>query len=135
MMLRAALLSCLLALAACGAQTYQMVSLPSAPGAEATLKADVKRATHLTTIDLRITNLPEPKEVAEDATTYVAWYRANAREEWKRISAVAYDAHARTGTLRASTPETAFDFQVSAETSDDAEAPSDALLFTQRVEK
>lgn len=135
MLHRAALFACLLALSACGAQTYQMVSLPSAPGAEATLKAKVKRATHLTTVDLVIAKLPPPNEVVEGATAYVAWYRPNAKSEWKRIAAVEYDAHARTGELHASTPETAFDFEVSAETSDDVDAPSDALLFTQRVEK
>lgn len=135
MKLRATLAACVLAVAACGPQIYQMVSLPSAPGAEATLKAKVKRATHLTTVQLTIAKLRPPAEVADGATAYVAWYRENAKKEWKRIAAIEYDAHARTGELNASTPEVAFDFEVSAETSDDVDAPSDALLFTQRVEK
>lgn len=135
MKLRVALATLSLALAACGPQIYQLVALPSAPSAKATLKAKIQRATHLTSIDLTMADLPPPGEVQDGATAYVAWYRASAKEEWKRIAPILYDEHARTGELHASAPEVAFDFEVSAEASDDADAPSEALLFTQRVEK
>src|SRR5689334_2595084 len=115
MMLRATLAAGLLTLAACGPQIYQMVSLPTAPGAEATLTAKITRATHLSLVQLTVSKLRPPAEIADGATAYVAWYRRNAKSTWKRIAALEYDERAQTGTLKASTPEVAFDFEVSAE--------------------
>jgi hypothetical protein len=73
--------------------------------------------------------------VSDGAKFFVAWYRTSATAAWRRIGSLDYDEDSREAEMNASTPETEFDFEISAEEVDNGESPSPAIVFTQHVSK
>jgi hypothetical protein len=63
----------------------------------------------------------------------VAWYRKDDKMAWARIAGVKYEPDDRNGELKASAPEIAFDFEISAEKSESPASPSSDVVFTQRI--
>lgn len=123
-------------LAACGGPLkYSIPSSPKAPGADAELVADVRDDQNQTQLEMEVTNLAPPDRIANDATSYVAWFRKSPETVWSRIGSVAYDADKRKGEFTGTVPELAFDFEVTAETVDSAASPSGNVIFNQRVAK
>jgi hypothetical protein len=123
-------------LAACGGPLkYQLSSTPKAPGADGQLVCDVEKGQSQTQVDLKVQNLAPPGRVTEGATTFVAWYRKDSAAVWGRIGGVQFDESARSGTLKGSVPEVAFDFEVTAEKADAPVSPSPDVVFSQRVQK
>jgi hypothetical protein len=123
----------LLSFACGGPLKYQIASTPKAPGADAHLVATVNESQHQTTFELEVKNLPPPDRVAEGATDYVAWSRKNSSATWARLGSLKYESGDRGGSMSGSVPETAFDFQMSAEKAALAASPSTDVVFSQRV--
>lgn len=120
--------------AACGGPlTYDLVSTPKAPGADAHLVADVNEDQNQTQVELTIVNLAPPDRVAASTSHYLVWYRADSSKPWSRVAAVEYDEDARAGELKGSVPETAFELVVTAEASLEAVSPSPNIVFSQAV--
>ncbi|MGC4087959.1 MAG: hypothetical protein QM756_08690 [Polyangiaceae bacterium] len=125
-----------LLLAACGGPLkYQLASTPKAPGGDAVLICDVQDGQSQTQIEMTIEHLAPPGRVAEGATTFVAWFRKNSDTVWARIGGVQFDESARSGSLKGSVAEVAFDFEVTAEKAEAPASPSSDVVFSQRVEK
>jgi hypothetical protein len=123
-----------LALVACGGPLkYQVPSSAKAPGADANIVADVNETQRQTQLEVEIENLAPAERVASGATSYVAWYRPSSKANWSRIGGVQLDADSRAGKLVGSVPETAFDFSVSAESTDAPASPSTDIVFAQRI--
>jgi hypothetical protein len=121
-------------LVACGGPLeYQSISSPLAPGADATITADVQKEQHQTDLRLEIENLPPAGRVEAGSEHYVAWYRRDEDETWKRIAGLAYEEDARQATLQSAVPETSFDLWVTTEKDVDAVSPSPNVVFRQRV--
>jgi hypothetical protein len=121
-------------LAACGgALEYEAISSPMAPGAEASIEADVREDQNQTVLDLEIEHLPPAARVHENSEHYVAWYRRDRSEQWTRLAGLHYEEEDREATLRTAVPETKFDLWVTAESDLEAVSPSPNLLFEQRV--
>lgn len=131
-----ALLLLVLATGCSGTLTYQVRS-PIDIQADAKIVARVQEAQHQTQIEVVVTKLAPPERVKPEGTytTYVGWARAGEDVSWSRLGALKYDADDGTGELTATTNQTAFDLAISAEASGDAEAPSEAIVFMQRVEE
>lgn len=125
-----------LALAACGGPLkYNVPSSSRAPGADATVIADVKQDQGQTELEVNAQNLPPPSRVTEGATTFVVWQRKNSGSQWSRLGGLKYDEGDRKGTWKGSVPETAFDLAISSEKEADVASPSGDTVFSQRVEK
>lgn len=123
-----------LTLAACGGPLeYQSISSPRAPGADASITADVQEKQHQTELRMEIENLPPAERVDEGSQHYVAWYRRDKEETWTRIAGLDYEEDSREATLQTAVPETSFDLWVTTEKDLDAVAPSPSVVFQQRV--
>jgi hypothetical protein len=121
-------------LGACGGPLkYKATSSDRAPGADASIKADVHEDQHQTDLVLDIDHLPPASRVDPDSTHYVAWYRRDGKETWTRIAGLEYEEKSREGTLHTAVPETAFDLWVTTERDLDAVSPSPNVVFSQRV--
>lgn len=121
-------------LVACGGPLeYQSISSPRAPGADASITADVQEAQHQTELKLEIENLPPADRVEAGSHHYVAWYRRDTKETWKRIAGLAYEEDSREATLQTAVPETSFDLWVTTEDDLDAVSPSPNVVFQQRI--
>jgi hypothetical protein len=119
---------------ACGGPLkYDAISSPRAPGADASITADVREDQHQTELRLEIDNLPPAERVDADSQHYVAWYRRDAKETWTRIAGLDYEADSREAILQTAVPETQFDLWVTAEKELDVVSPSPNVVFTQRV--
>lgn len=123
-------------LAACGGpMNYERQGTSDAPGADARIEAEVSADQRQTQVNVEIEHLAPPGRVGEGAASYVAWYRRDAGETWRRIGALSYDSEERKGTLNGSVPEVSFDLQVTAEPAANVAAPSSEVVVTQRVEE
>jgi hypothetical protein len=121
-------------LTACGGPLeYKAVSSPMAPGAEASIEADVREDQKQTVLDIEIEHLPPAKRVEEGSEHYVAWYRRDRGEQWTRLAGLHYEEEDREASLRTSVPETKFDLWVTTERDLEAVSPSPNLVFEQRV--
>lgn len=119
---------------ACGsALSYQLKGSELSPGADATLKADVQQAQHLTRFDLQASNLAPAGRVGEGATTYVVWARPNFRTPWTRLGALDLGDDGRTGNATLTYAEVDFDVLVTAEPDAEVDSPSQMHLFKQHV--
>lgn len=119
--------------AACGPMTYELRGTELVTGADAVLSADVKKDQNLTQVEFTAKNLPPPDRLKEGLTTYVLWQRRDDSAQWSRIGALNYDADRREGTMTATVPELAFDFEVTAEQNQFPESPSAEVVYAQRV--
>ena len=120
--------------AACGPLHYQIQSSELATGADADIYADVKNDQGVTLLEIKATNLAQPARIKDGTANFVAWSRKDKEATWARVAALKYDEGARTGELLGvSVANTSFDLQITVEVNADAEAPSDGVLFAQRV--
>jgi hypothetical protein len=125
-----------LACAACGPLKYNLQSTDKAPGADATLYADVRPDQGNTRVDLAVMHLAPPDRIQAGDTAFVSWWRKDDKSVWQRVGALKYDPDARTGHIEAATvPEVAFDLQVCSEKTVDPASPSPVVIFQQHVEK
>ncbi|MCK6548270.1 hypothetical protein L6R52_20655 [Myxococcota bacterium] len=122
-------------LAACAGTLKYQVPGTKALGADLHVLADVNESANLTKLELSAVNLAPPDRISAGATAYVVWSRRNAESPWTRLGALEYDADTRTAKLSATTPETAFDLLVTAESMATAASPSPEAVFSQRVAK
>jgi hypothetical protein len=121
-------------LVACGGPLkYDAISSPRAPGAHASITADVREDQHQTELRLEIENLPPAERIDADSQHYVAWYRPDEKGAWTRIAGLDYEVDSRGATLQAAVPETQFNLCVTAEKDLEVTAPSPNVVFTQRV--
>jgi hypothetical protein len=121
-------------LAACGGTLeYEAISSPLAPGAEASIEANVQKEQNQTVVELEIEHLPPAERVHAGSEHYVAWYRRDRGEQWTRLAGLHYEEDEREASLRASVPETEFDLWVTTESDLEAVSPSPSLVFEQRV--
>ncbi|HTV21341.1 MAG TPA: hypothetical protein VMG12_21790 [Polyangiaceae bacterium] len=121
-------------LAACGGPLkYEAISSPRAPGADASITADVREDQHQTELRLEIENLPPADRVEAGDEHYVAWYRRDAKETWKRIAGLEYEGDSREAVLQTAVPETSFELWVTTEKDLDVVSPSPSIVFEQRI--
>lgn len=123
-------------LTACGGPLrYEVPSTAKAPGADAKIVADVQEDQHQTQLEVAVENLPPPGRIAEGSSTYVAWYRKDSHAVWARIGAIDFDMDARSGSLKGSVPEAAFDLEITAEADLSPASPSAHVVFSQHISK
>ncbi len=118
-----------------GPLRYQVASSPQAPGADAVIVADVQEAQDQTQLEVTVEHLPPADRVAPGSTAFVAWYRKDSKGVWSRVGSLTFDDDARSGSLKGSVPETAFDFEITAEVETGPASPSAHIVFSQRVAK
>jgi len=132
--MKGAVLALTLLVAACGGPLkYQIASSPKAPGADATLEADVSKDQHLTRLLVKAKNLPPPERVVAGTRIYIIWTRKNAEAQWSRIGNLKYDPGNREGNFEGTVPEVDFDLQITAEKEDGAQSPAADMVFSQHV--
>lgn len=82
---------------------------------------------------LEIENLPPADRVDAGSQHYVAWYRRDEDQAWKRIAGLDYEVDSRAASLESSVPETAFDLWVTTEKELDVVSPSPNVVFQQHI--
>lgn len=117
----------------CGTLKYNVASSSVAPGADATVTAEVKKKQNQTMLEVEAINLVPPSRVEPEGAQFIAWYRRDSSGPWNRIGALEYDEDARKAILAGSVPETAFDLQISVEPGVPPASPSPKVLFSQRI--
>ncbi len=121
-------------LTACGGTlNYKIASSAKAPGADATIKADVAKDQHLTHLKVDALNLPPPERVTAGTRIFIIWTRKNSEAQWARVGNLKYDAGTREGLFEGTVPEVDFDLQITAEKDDGAASPSADMIFSQHV--
>jgi len=132
--MKSAVLALTLLVAACGGPLhYQLASSAKAPGADATLDADVSKDQHLTHLKVGSKNLAPPERVVPGTRIFIIWTRKNAEAQWSRAGNLKYDPAAREGTFEGTVPEVDFDLQITTEKDDNAASPSADMIFSQHV--
>ncbi len=122
-------------IAGCGPLKYQVKSSDLAAGADAEIVANVKKDQGMTMLTIAAVNLAPAARIKEGRDTFEVWQRKNKDFPWSRVGSLAYNEGARTGTIQdATVSEMAFDVQVTLETGNVPEAPSDEVIFKQRIE-
>jgi hypothetical protein len=120
-------------LAACGPMKYALQGTTLATGADAEMVADTNKDTAVTKLTFIGKNLPPPARIKEGCTAFVAWQRKGVEVQWTRVGVLEYNEGSREGKLADTTiPESAFDFQVTAEAVNDPVAPAPEVIFSQR---
>ena len=123
-------------LSACGPLQYAVQSTPIATGADAEIVAAIDANQGVTRITIAAKNLPPPARVKDGDTNYVVWTRKDSDQAWSRLAALNYDEGARTADLaEVSVALTAFDLEITAESSIEVASPSAEVVFAQRVSK
>jgi hypothetical protein len=132
--IKGALLALTLLVAACGGPLkYQVASSAKAPGADATLEADISKDQHLTHLIMKSKNLAPPERVVPGTRIFIIWTRKNSEAQWARAGNLKYDEAAREGAFEGTVPEVDFDLQVTAEKDDGAQSPAADMIFSQHV--
>jgi uncharacterized protein YceK len=132
--MRSACLALLLVLAGCsGTLTYRVASSQKAPGADATIKADVSKDQHMTHLLFSALHLPPPERVTNGTRIFIVWTRKGADAQWERVGNLKYDPSSREGTFEGTVPEVNFDLQITTEKDDGAASPSTDMVFSQHV--
>lgn len=118
-----------------GPLKYEVQSSEIARGADAKIIANVHEKQNQTHLEVEVVNLIPPERVNEATAQYLGWYRTSPEGVWMRIGALEYDPGDRKGKLIGSVPESAFDFEISAEAAGRPGSPSNHVIFAQRVER
>jgi hypothetical protein len=116
-----------------GPLSYTIASSSKAPGADATIKANIHKDQHLTQVKIDALHLPPPERVTNGTRIFIIWTRKNTEAVWARAGNLRYDASAREGTFEGTVPEVDFDMQITVEKDDGAQSPSTDMVFTQHV--
>ncbi len=116
-----------------GPVLYKLESTAKAPGADATIVADIKKSESRTDLEITVTNLAPPERVCA-GQTFVAWQKAGDRA-WSRISSLAYDKEVRKSETRMTVPEVQFDLQVTCEKLPTPVNPSTEIILAQTISK
>jgi hypothetical protein len=123
-----------LGLAGCGGPlSYTIASSGKAPGADATIKADISKSQHLTHLKVSALHLPPPERVTSGTRIFIIWTRKNTEAQWARAGNLQYDASAREGLFDGTVPEVDFDLQITVEKDDGAQSPSPEMVFSQHI--
>jgi hypothetical protein len=122
-----------LMLACGGPLTYKVPATSKANGADALIKADIKKAENVTAIHIDVTNLAPPARITPDATTFVVWGRKNTSNQWSRIGDIVYKEGDRSGQFEGTFPEQELDLEISVEKDRSTAAPSPDILFAQHL--
>ncbi len=121
----------LIAIAGCGAQSYELVGSHRAPGADVVLTVhEIEGANHM--IEVEIDNLLPPSRVGEGLTTYVLWFVPQGRTPIL-AGALEYDAGARRAEGRATVPDHRFEVRVTAERSAQVVSPGEHIVASRHV--
>jgi hypothetical protein len=121
-------------LMACGGSlNYKIASSAKAPGADATIKADVSKDQHLTHLKVDALNLAPPERVTPGTRIFIIWTRKNAEATWARAGNLEYNPSGREGLFEGTVPEVDFDLQITVEKDDNAASPSADMIFSQHV--
>jgi len=132
--MRSVCLALLLVVTGCGgALTYKIASSQKAPGADATIKADISKDQHLTHLSIAAMHLAPPERVTNGTRIFIIWTRKGNDAQWERVGNLKYDASSREGSFEGTVPEINFDLQVTTEKDDGAVSPSTDMVFTQHV--
>ena len=132
--MRSACLALLVVLTGCGgALTYKIASSPKAPGADATIKADISKDQHLTHLTVSALHLAPPDRVTNGTRIFIIWTRKGSDAQWERVGNLKYDSSAREGNFDGTVPEINFDLQITTEKDDGAQSPSPDMVFSQHV--
>jgi hypothetical protein len=132
--MRSVCLALFLALSACGGPlTYKIASSAKAPGADATVKADISQDQHMTHLTVAAAHLAPPERVVNGTRIFIIWTRKGPDAQWERVGNLKYNPGAREGTFEGTVPEINFDMQITTEKDDGAASPSPDMVFSQHV--
>jgi len=115
------------ALSACGGPAeFALTGTARAAGTDGTATVEViEGGSHMVTVELM--HLPPPARLGDGLTTYVVWLQEEGGQPQK-AGVLAYDEDERSGTMRATTPNSGITLIVTAETDRDAASPSDIVV-------
>ncbi len=122
-----------LLLACGGTLSYKVASSPKAPGADATINANVAKDQHLTKLKVDATNLAPPERVTMGMRIFIVWTRKNSEAQWARAGNLMYNTASREGIFEGTVPEVDFDMQITVEKDDNAQSPSTDMVFSQHI--
>jgi hypothetical protein len=123
-------------LTACGGPLkYEVKGSQLSPGSDARVHAEVDAARHVTEVEVEAKNLTPAERLVDGGNTYVIWARKSADAPWSRVGALALEDDGREGKAKLTVPETAFDLEISAESSPSVASPSGKIVFEQAVGK
>lgn len=120
-------------LAACGGPSeFAVVGTPRAAGTDGMVTVEeIEGGNYLVLVEVQ--HLPPPDRIAEDASTYIVWFKPEDGSAAK-AGRLAYDPDERTGTMRATTPAGGnFTVIITAESEDTASAPADTVVVQREV--
>ncbi len=123
-------------LSACGGPlTYKVPSSAKAPGADATIIADIQKEQNTTMLQVDVVNLAPAARIVPGATQYIVWFRKSPAQLWQRVGLLKYDESSRKASLKGSAPETFFELEISVEKELEPASPSVDIIITQAVGK
>lgn len=123
-------LMCLGAVACGGPQEFVVTGTSRAAGADGLITVEDIEGNRLVTVEME--NLPPPDRISEGSTVYLVWLQPQGQAP-TMAGTLEFDADARTGRLRATTPQSRFEVLVTAERNATVAAPSDIVVARQRV--
>lgn len=113
---------------------YDVAASAAAVGADATIDASEQKEQGFTRMTVRVKNLAPPDRVSAGAAAFVAWHRGSGDGQWIRIAALRYDEGAREAVLaEATVPALGYELAVTAEPGPTVAAPSNIIVFSQKV--
>lgn len=120
-------------LTACGGPSeFAVVGTPRSAGTDGLITVEeIEGGNYLVLVEVQ--HLPPPDRVAEDASTYIVWFKPEDGGPAK-AGRLAYEPEERTGTMRATTPAGGtFTVLITAEPDDTTQAPSDVIVVQREV--
>ncbi len=132
--MRIAGLALLLALSGCGgALTYKIASSAKAPGANATVKADISKNQHITRLTVSAAHLAPPARITAGTSMFTIWARKGPESQWVRVGNLKYDSSSREASFQGTVPRINFDMEITTEKDDNVASPSPNIVFSQHV--
>jgi len=123
----------LTALPACGGPAeYALSGTARAAGTDGTATVEVIEGGSFMVI-VELMHLPPPARLGDGLTTYVVWLQEDGGQPQK-AGVLAYDEDERSGTMRATTPNTNVTLIVTAEVDREVPAPSEIVVARRELQ-
>jgi hypothetical protein len=119
-------------LLACGGTQYVLQGQERAAGADGRVEVEAQDGGNYL-VSVQTENLLPPSRLGEELTTYVVWFQPSEQTP-QRMGQIAYDADSRSGSMTATTANTAFQVIVTGEVAPDVVTPSENVVFRASIE-
>jgi len=119
-------------LTACGGPAeFPLTGTARAAGTDGTATvSEIEGGSHMVLVEMQ--HLAPPGRLGDGLTTYVVWLQEDGSQPQK-AGVLEYDEGDRTGTMRATTPNTSVTLIITAEQNRDVASPSEIVVARQEL--